>query len=84
MSTSQLHWSGYSGCQVSPIPIPPSTDSHTPILSVIILAFVKSSGKKPDKRGRASETTPLLPEQDSLEGSLRDKVVSGGGEGGRG
>ena len=45
--------------------------------SVIVLAFVKSSGKKTDKSGGVSETSPLLAEQDSLEGSLRDKVVRG-------
>ena len=63
--------------------------SHTPILpysnhihnlhSVIILAFVKSQGKDVkggDHKGGVSETTALLSEQtDSLEGSLRDKVV---------
>jgi glucose uptake protein GlcU len=44
------------------------------VISVIILAFVKSSGKNIERRGGLSETTPLLSEQDSLEGSLRDKV----------
>ena len=54
--------------------------SHSPFLSVVILAFVKSSGKaaKDTKKGGVSETTNLLSDQpDSLEGSLRDKVVSG-------
>jgi glucose uptake protein GlcU len=45
------------------------------VISVIILAFVKSSGKNIERRGGLSETTPLLSEQDSLEGSLRDKVL---------
>ena len=54
--------------------------AHSPFLSVIILAFVKSSGKtvgKSGQKGGVSETTALLSDQtDSLEGSLRDKVVS--------
>ena len=53
--------------------------SHSPFLSVVILAFVRSSGKavKDTKKGGVSETTSLLSDQpDSLEGSLRDKVVS--------
>ena len=58
------------------IPIPLGLIPIHPFLSVVILAFVKSSGKKTSKNGKLSETTPLLPEQDSLEGSLRDKVVS--------
>jgi glucose uptake protein GlcU len=45
------------------------------VISVIVLAFVKSSGKKTDDSRGVSETSPLLAEQDSLEGSLRDKVV---------
>ncbi|CAI8041521.1 Transmembrane protein 144 [Geodia barretti] len=45
------------------------------VISVIVLAFVKSSGKKTDNSRRVAETSPLLAEQDSLEGSLRDKVV---------
>lgn len=56
--------------------------SHTQtydLHSVIILAFVKSQGKETkgsDRKGGVSETTALLSEQtDSLEGSLRDKVV---------
>lgn len=50
--------------------------------SIIVLAFVKSEGKavtrKPSDNGRISnESTALLSGQtDSLEGSLRNRVVS--------
>ena len=53
--------------------------------SVIVLAFVKSEGKavtrKPSDNGHLSnESTGLLSDQtDSLEGSLRNRVVSVGG-----
>ena len=60
-----------------PFPFHPCPVPIHPYRSVIVLAFVKSSGKKTEKKGgRVSETTALLTEQDSLEGSLRDKVVS--------
>ena len=50
-----------------------------PHCSVVILAFVKSEGKVTSKKSNDAakdETSGLLSDQtDSLEGSLRDRVV---------
>lgn len=81
LSSSELQWSGCCSDKVShshtPILVPPLIPIH-PFFSVIILAFVKSSGKEVNSKKGVSETTPLLSEpSDSLEGTLRDKVVGG-------
>lgn len=81
LSSSELQWSGCGSDKVShshtPILVPPLIPIR-PFFSVIILAFVKSSGKEVNSKKGVSETTPLLSEpSDSLEGTLRDKVVGG-------
>ena len=81
LSSSELQWGGCCSDKVShshtPILVPPLIPIR-PFFSVIILAFVKSSGKEVNSKKGVSETTPLLSEpSDSLEGTLRDKVVGG-------
>ena len=79
ISCAPLNYSGVAVVVIRSVPFPnhPHTPyAHVPILSVIILAFVKSTGKKVDNGGGVADSAPLLSEQDSLEGSLREKVVS--------
>ena len=58
------------------IPPPPPPPPHC---SVIVLAFVKSEGKVTSRKSKDTvkdETSALLSDQtNSLEGSLRDRVV---------